>query len=376
MTATLPLIQIKEFLKLATFVEVDDLIIANNPVYGHIKIDVIMNTCFLTKSSPYKFISYNFETECEDCSLLVFEGSLISFCNVSNKPSIKINNDSETTLILSDEYYSPEFGKITNLGVYPKIPKAQQEIAKLDKNIIELMKMTKEYVGDDKVRPFIQHLHFKNNILFATNAQATIVNNLPNLISEKLIPLSKSDCDLITSFDNVEFYLSDSGFRIFKNKNCTYGSRGVDGISDVVDLILVYQNNVNISKYIKISVNDFKNFTESTIKFISNKINKSKAPTFKNSVLSILNDGEVSLNYEDELVKNKINISAQIVGFNKGFSIIFNHTIMSKVLNNLPPYRDICISDTKDGSMFGLWFIKDDGTRDNTVMIICSKQTN
>lgn len=373
MKVTLPLIQVKEFLKLASYVEVDDILIDQNPIYAHIKIEVIMGTCFLTKSNLTKFAQYSFETEVDDCRMCVLEEDLKNFCSSSTRESIIID-DQETKLILSDGYNKPEFGKITSVDVklFPKIAKTPKEFIRIEKEVINSLGISKNYVGDDKLRPFILYTHIKNDLVYATDAHVSFINKLENKVSDKLISLSKTDIQFFSNFDYIEFYFNDN-YSIFKNGNCVYGSRFYENISDVSTTMISFQTNINKEKYFKILLSDFKNFCETTVSY-TKKVEKEKK-NYKSSSVSVLSKDKIEFIYDDteNSIKNPITVDAKVVGFDKGFEFKFSQKKLKEALNNIPPCKEICISESFDGSSFAIWIQNEDGTFNERFIIISMK---
>lgn len=373
MKVTLPILQVKEFLKLASYVESDSLLIEQNPEYGHIKIEVIMGTCFLTKVNINKFAVYSFETEEDDCRMLILEDDLKSFVSTSKRDTIQIN-DEETTVSFFDGYNNPKFSKISKVDIktFPKIVKLPKEFIRIEKDVINCLDVSKNYIGDDKLRPFVLYAHIKEDMVFATDAHVTIFNKLERKVSDKLISLSKTDIQFISNFDYIEFYFNDN-FSIFKNGNCIYGSRLYENISDVSQLIKSFSSNIDKTKYVKILLSDYMNFCESTVAY-TKRVEREKK-NYKSSSFLIISPTKVAFDYDDAEngIKNNLPVDVKIVGLEPGFEFKFRQKRIKEALENMPPCKEVCISESNDKASFAFWVQNEDGTVNERFIVISMK---
>lgn len=373
MIVTLPILQVKEFLKLASYVEVDEFLIEQTPEYGHIKIEVIMGTCFLTKVNLNKFAVYSFETESDDCRMIVLEDDLKSFITTSKRDSVRID-DGEKNVSFYDGYNNPKFGKIERADVknFPKTVKLPKEFIRIEKDVINSLDISKNYIGDDKLRPFVLYAHIKEDVVFATDAHVTILNKLERKVSDKLISLSKTDIQFISNFDYIEFYFNEN-FSIFKNGNCVYGSRFYENISDVTNTIKMFSSNIDKTKYFKILLSDFKNFCESTVAY-TKRVEREKK-NYKSSSVSVIGKDKIRFVYDDaeNSIENNLPIDAKIVDVSIGYEFKFAQKRIKEALDNMPTCKEVCISESKDGSSFAFWVQNEDGTVNERFIVISMK---
>ncbi len=277
MTITLPQSQIKEFLKLSSYVVSDQILIDNNPNYGCIKVDIVFGMAFLTKTNAESFIQFSFPVLLEDASFLIWEEHLKSLIEVSKKENIQIQDGS-----ISDGYFNPKFGKITgiDLKTFPKIPKPPKIGFKLTKRLIDVLSVAEDNVEKkDNLRPFMNHVHIRGSFIWATDGYVNFTYEFPEDLGFPLISLSQLECDLISGFDECDIYLTDS-FNVIRKGNCLYASRIKVMEKDMTDILISFKSWVDRKSYVKIQVKDFKDFCASTVSF-TKKLTKN----FKNSSL-------------------------------------------------------------------------------------------
>ena len=363
MTITLPQSQIKEFLKLSSYVVSDQILIDNNPNYGCIKVEIVFGMCFLSKTNQSEFVQFSFPIIAEDTSFLIWEEHLKSLMEVSKKENIRIELKLEhSTQDITDDYFTPKFGKQIGVDIktYPKIPKPPKVGFKLTKRILDVLSVAKDNIEKkDNLRPFMNHVHIRESFIWATDGYVNFTYEFPEVLNFPLISLSELECNLISGFDECDIFLTDS-FNIIKYKNCLYASRIKVMEKDMTDLLLKFKSWVDKSKFVKVQVKDFKDFCASTVSF-TKKIQKN----FKNSGLKLVRQDTIQFFYKDSEneIENVLEFPCVSIGLPDGYSFLFSHSRFLKVLDKFA-YKEICLSDSENptggAAPFGIW-IEEDG---------------
>lgn len=170
----------------------------NLPILKNLKVSVSNELCLVTKNEINSICIGQIDFEGDDCEILINERVLFALLNVTKDEWIEVN---EKYLKSGIDKIPITFEPIDN---YPNPPEiSDQATVKLSKDSIKAIDIAKSYTSDMDNQTQYQFVHLNNDAIYAFHSHYFYINN--SFANLPLAQLTKEECNIITSQDEVDF---------------------------------------------------------------------------------------------------------------------------------------------------------------------------
>jgi hypothetical protein len=341
MKIKLPLDNIREFFVLSQYLQSDEILINK-----YIKFEIVFGSCILHKKNFSGFCKYSFNVNGEDCSFLVPEIELKSFCNKSESKEITISIEGNN-IILQDGYFK---STCSNGGFsqneFPSLPEepSKNQTTFITNDILETLKIAKSFASKDNLSEQWSSIYIDEDIIYSSAQSYIYLKNLNKTLPK--ISIAQKELSLISSLNEV-YYFNNSNYNLYIYKNIVYGYLlSVNAVGHPSKQVM---SKLKRDNYIKVNKKDILNFCDSTKGFVNNPRD------FINAKFTINDSTNLNLFYKngEENKENELNCKIdKLVG--NPFEFVFQYNIWLDLLKALP-YNDICIGNEPHMNCLSVW---------------------